>query len=175
MYAVSESGENIFAERELYTNIDDIDVYSYKTNSFVYKQVSKYNVLSGNMNTVTTIGFDTAQKGLTEGAVVRFKSLNGGYWQYGDSASFTLHIAGSDENGETVYSLSPVSSPKSRISIAKSTELYIRCASGGTVPTYKICSAANSQKVLTLDDGNVKARNFTGAENQEWVISLINE
>lgn len=174
-YAVNSSGDNFFIGRELYTNLDCIDVYGYETDTSVYKKVSRYNLISNKMKTAAKVRISMKSTGLSDGTVISFTSISDEKSKlcFNGTDEFIIRTVGKDENDQIIYSLSPKNKPKSKMKIAGSTKLYIRCEVGGTVPIYSIRSAEKTSKVLAYSPDGSKLQKWNGSDKQEWIISEL--
>ncbi|MGN0696153.1 MAG: hypothetical protein ACI4J5_05225 [Oscillospiraceae bacterium] len=172
-YAVDSLGDSIFIGRELFTCLDGIDVYGYKTDGSVYERVGSYDILSYDMEVAAKINVSMSSAGLSDGTVVTFTSVSDekSMLCFNGSDEFIIREVGKDENGEVIYSLSPENKPGSRIKISGSTKLYIRCEVGGTVPIYSIRSAADTFKALAYTPDGAKVQKWKDSEDQQWIIS----
>lgn len=171
-YAINSNGENIFLMHDSYTNMKNINPYDLKTDEIDYTNLSKYNTISNNMSKSVTVKYK-GKDGLLDGSIVAFDCISGGSFTYNGTSQFIIHECGVDGNGEMTYSLSPKNKPKNRIKIAGSTKLYVRCAEGGEMPTYEICSAQNPNKVIFMTDkGKPQTKTRSNDENEQWLINI---
>ena len=169
MYAINSNGDNIFLMHDSYTDMRGINPYNLQTNESDYINIATHNVISKDMKKAVTTN-STSTENLSSGDIISFKNVSGDYWVYRNSSLFIVRVIGADENGEKIYSLAPLNKSNARITISKSSKLYIRCIVGGIVPNYQVCSADNPQRVLTMNDSTVKVKNWNGQENQNWII-----